>query len=106
MADVLKAETFWFLITKPRKQFKTFLIHINTPDIVVRGVETYLVAIKTRAHIVDVTCNSMSIITSKDSLMAIAATIINSKKELELNQDNMFEYSAYFEQASYMYALF
>lgn len=106
MAGVMNPNAAKILFSELRKEFPKVPIHFHTHDTSCTGIATYLEAVKSGAHIVDVACDSMSGMTSQPSMGAIVAALKNTKLDTGLNLSDLTKYSAYFEQTRTLYSPF
>ncbi|XP_047132753.1 pyruvate carboxylase, mitochondrial isoform X1 [Hydra vulgaris] len=106
MAGVLKPEAAKILVGSLRAQYPKLPIHIHSHDTAGAGVASMLACAEAGADIVDCAVDSMSGMTSQPSMGAIVACLQNTEHETELELEDVFQYSSYWEQARCLYAPF
>lgn len=106
MAGLLKPQAAKMLISAIRDKYPDIPIHVHTHDTSGAGVAAMLAAAQAGADIVDVAVDSMSGMTSQPSMGAVVASVERSPLETGLIPSNVYQYSAYWEQARQLYGPF
>ncbi|KAI3383577.1 hypothetical protein SNEBB_007816 [Seison nebaliae] len=106
MAGLLRPQAAKILIDAIRQKHPDTPIHLHTHDTSGCGVATHLAAAEAGVDIVDVACDTMSGMTSQPSMGAIIAALENTPKQTDINLEDTFPYSTYWEQARNLYKPF
>ncbi|MCT4633048.1 MAG: pyruvate carboxylase [Firmicutes bacterium] len=84
-----------FKLIKALKEEISIPIHLHTHDTSGNGVSTILYAAEAGVDIVDTALNSMSGVTSQPALNSVVAALENTKRDTEINPDNIQSLSDY-----------
>jgi pyruvate carboxylase len=96
MAGLLRPQAARMLIARLR-EVTSLPIHLHTHDTSGNGVATYLAAIETGVHIVDVALAPMAGLTSQPSMNALIAALRGSRRESGLTNKVMQQLADYWE---------
>ncbi|ELT98600.1 hypothetical protein CAPTEDRAFT_229262 [Capitella teleta] len=106
MAGLLKPQAAKLLISSLRDKYPEMPIHVHTHDTAGAGVASMLACAQAGADVVDVAVDSMSGMTSQPSMGALVGSVERTPLETGLNPQDIYQYSAYWEQCRQLYGPF
>ena len=106
MAGLLKPAAGRQLMRHLRRAFPEVPVHVHTHDTAGTGVASMLACAEEDVDIVDTALPAMAGLTSQPTVAAIAATLNNSHRELDIDSVAIQELNRYWEQTRSLYAPF
>lgn len=106
MAGLLRPQAARMLVGALRDKYPDIPIHVHTHDTAGAGVASMLACAEAGADVVDVAVDSMSGMTSQPSMGAVVASLQRTPLETGIDPHDIYQYSAYWEQARQLYGPF
>lgn len=103
MSALLKPQAAYTLITALKSEI-SIPIHLHTHDTSGNGIATALIAAQAGVDIVDAAFNSMAGLTSQPALNSIVAAAVNTKRDTQMNVDNLQKLSNYWDNVRPIYS--
>lgn len=105
MSALLKPTASFELVSALKENIKV-PIHLHTHDTTGNGIASLLMATQAGVDIVDVAFNAMAGLTSQPALNSLAAALVNTPRDCQLDLDDMQKISNYWQDVRPIYQAF